>query len=68
MIQLFVVPQPPFYDDNKAAAKMLVATGQEVVNIGLSQGIEEWVRVPFIRDEKGFRHFGLEGIADFVGQ
>jgi len=37
-----------------------------VVEMHCPPSIREFYRVPFLRDESGSRHFGLEGIRHFV--
>ncbi|HBB65458.1 MAG TPA: hypothetical protein DCZ84_02385 [Candidatus Vogelbacteria bacterium] len=64
-IDLAIIPDD---QENTEIAQELLAKLKGVdVNVHiLPPGVKERVPTPFVRDETGYKHFGIEGINHFV--
>lgn len=56
-------------DDNARAYDSLSRLPDvNIVSVHGGAGLEKYIPMPFIEDQKGYRHFGLSGIDQFVSR
>lgn len=65
-IVIYGVPHDPNNDRAHQAIRKL--TGVSISVVACPPSVRDLYRVPFITDEKGTRHFGIEGIERFVSR
>ncbi len=65
-IVIYGVPDDPNNDRAHQAIQRL--TGVSVNVVVCPPSVRELYRVPFITDERGGRHFGVQGIERFVSE
>ena len=53
-------------EQDKYLRKQIEDKGFKLKVYHVFSGVADWVPTPFIKDHNGFRHFGREGIEDFI--
>ena len=63
-IVIYGVPDDP--NNDRVRGRLRELRGVSVSEVVCPPSVRELYRMPFIRDENGGRHFGVEGIEGFV--